>query len=288
MHLQKFKGPEVALAVSRSMWWQQTCMPKWEHICTTGCYDVIDCYAQTWKGAWWLSQKHNLRAGNWQSKSQHVEAREEMLIFQLVQLGFSRSLGIMTSNEAYKSAMWLCSVWPKWNIDILSHNAASRTQFSQLQLTSYHNMSNLHNIKTNRWHIVGFQHGHCSRLDRGNFKITLNIKKAPTPNFQINHFLLCPKCWKVEWGMIAKYAAGLSIPQICSLDMPLGRQWFIHMMAYIAKSLCLMLCCLFFYAISVVSLRDYQCHRPVRVISSAAQAAAVVPPVCRHGEMLRL
>ena len=179
------------------------------------------------------------------------------------------------------------SVWPKWNIDILSHNAASRTQFSQLQLTSYHNMSNLHNIKTNRWHIVGFQHGHCSRLDRGNFKITLNIKKAPTPNFQINHFLLCPKCWKVEWGMIAKYAAGLSIPQICSLDMPLGRQWFIHMMAYIAKSLCLMLCCLFFYAISVVSLCDYQCHRPVRVISSAAQAA-VVQQVCRHGEMLRL
>ena len=37
-----------------------------------------------------------------------------------------------------------------------------------------------------------------------------------------------------------------------------------------------------------MSLRDYPCHRPVRVVSSAAQAAAVVPPVCRHGEMLRL
>ena len=47
-------------------------------------------------------------------------------------------------------------------------------------------------------------------------------------------------------------------------------------------------CCLFFCAICVVSLRDYPCHRPVRVVSSAAQAAAVVPPVRRHGEMLRL
>ena len=39
---------------------------------------------------------------------------------------------------------------------------------------------------------------------------------------------------------------------------------------------------------SVVSLRDYPCHQPVQVVSSAAQAAAVVPPVRRHGEMLRL
>ena len=43
-----------------------------------------------------------------------------------------------------------------------------------------------------------------------------------------------------------------------------------------------------FCAISVVSLRDYPCHRPVRVVSLAAQAAAVVQPVRRHGEMLRL
>ena len=49
-----------------------------------------------------------------------------------------------------------------------------------------------------------------------------------------------------------------------------------------------MFMCLFFNAIFVVSLRDYPCRRPVRVVSSAAQAAAVVPPVRRHGEMLRL
>ena len=51
--------------------------------------------------------------------------------------------------------------------------------------------------------------------------------------------------------MIVKYAAGLSISQICSGDMPLQRQQFFHMMAYIAKSLCLMFCCLFLCAIFV-------------------------------------
>ena len=37
--------------------------------------------------------------------------------------------------------------------------------------------------------------------------------------------------------MVAKYAAGLSIFPICSRDMPLWKQRFIHMMAYIAKML---------------------------------------------------
>ena len=39
-----------------------------------------------------------------------------------------------------------------------------------------------------------------------------------------------------------------------------------------------------------MSLRDYhdQRRRPVLVISSAAQAAAVVQQVCQQGEMLRL
>ena len=36
------------------------------------------------------------------------------------------------------------------------------------------------------------------------------------------------------------------------------------------------------------SLRDYPCRRPARVVSWAAQAATVVPPVRRHGKMLRL
>ena len=71
-------------------------------------------------------------------------------------------------------------------------------------------------------------------------------------------------------------------------DMPLRGQQFIHMMTYIAKCLCLMLFAVSSCSILVVSLRDYPCHRPVRVVSSAAQAAAVVPPVRRHGEMLRL
>ena len=61
------------------------------------------------------------------------------------QLGFSHSLGGAKLNEAIKSVMRdgpqsgpspcakRCSVWPKWNIDVLSLNAASRTRFSQWQ-----------------------------------------------------------------------------------------------------------------------------------------------------------
>ena len=89
-----------------------------------------------------------------------------------------------------------------------------------------------------------------------------------------------------------KFAAGLSTSQICSEStsdcVPLQGQQFIHMMPYIAKSLCRMFCCVLFLALFVVSLCDYQCHLPSRVVSSAAQAAAIVPPVRRHGEMLRL
>ena len=95
-------------------------------------------------------------------------------------------------------------------------------------------------------------------------------------------------CWKGKWGMVAKYAAGLSISQICSWDMPLWRQRFIHMMAYIAKCLCLMLCCLFFCCylcfvstwLSVSSARSgRQLGRPSRCRRPAG------PPTC---EMLRL
>ena len=63
---------------------------------------------------------HN-RAGNRPSKNQRVQG--EILNVQLIQLGFLRSLGSATLNEANKSVMlhaeWTspntewCSVWPK-------------------------------------------------------------------------------------------------------------------------------------------------------------------------------
>ena len=117
----------------------------------------------------------------------------------------------------------LCSVWPKWNIDILSHNAASTTQFSQLQFTSYHNMSYLHNITTNRWYIVCFQHWHCSSLDRVNFKTTLHIKKAPTPIFQISHFLLCPKD---DFIVSLQLCRGFPHCKITSVELAIALQGF--------------------------------------------------------------
>ena len=64
-----------------------------------------------------------------------------------------------------------CSVWPKWNIDILSKNAASRTRFFQAQAIKAGPISI---ISTNQWYIVGFQQGRCSReVTDENFKKTL-------------------------------------------------------------------------------------------------------------------
>ena len=50
------------------------------------------------------TRKRDLRAGNRPSKNQRVEG--EISIVQSIQLGFSRSLGSATSNEANKSARW--------------------------------------------------------------------------------------------------------------------------------------------------------------------------------------
>ena len=90
-----------ARAVSRGMWRRRTRAPKWEHVFTTGRYDVKDRRAQ--KVAWWLTRKRDLRAGNRPSKNQRVQG--ETSIVQSIQLDFLRSLGSATSNEANKSAM---------------------------------------------------------------------------------------------------------------------------------------------------------------------------------------
>ena len=50
--------------------------------------------------------------------------------------------------------------------------------------TSHQNRSCLDNISKNRWCIVGWQHGHCSRyVTDENFELTLHTKKAQTSKF---------------------------------------------------------------------------------------------------------
>ena len=82
-----------------------------------------------------------------------------------------------------------------------------------------------------------------------------------------------------RWEKNAKYSAGLSIcgATIHSHD---GNIWLTLPNPCISC-----VSCSFFCAIFVVSLRDYQCRRPARVVSSAA---VVVATVLQHGEMLRL
>ena len=149
------------------------------------------------------SLKHNLRSRNRQSKAQWVE--EEISIVQLIQLGFSRLLGSATSNEANKRVMLqaetqqseplsstlLCSVWPKWNI--LSHDTAIRKQFSHSKaimtghISIYRQTSDILSVgSTGLLQLLS---------DWGNFKITLHIKKAPTPNFQNSYFSILCKGW---------------------------------------------------------------------------------------------
>ena len=85
-----------------------------------------------------------------------------------------------------------------------------------------------------------------------------------------------------------KFAAGLSTSQVCSCGMPLWDNNSFTWWPTSPKSCVSSLSCVLFLALFVVSLRDDPCCRPARVVSSAAQAAAVVPPIRRHGEMLRL
>ena len=102
-----------------------------------------------------------------------------------------------------------CSVWPKWNIDILSQNAASRTRF--FSGTSHQNRSYLDNIWTNRRYIVSFQQGHCSReVTNENFKRTLQILQLLTPKFHSNSVSALCEGWL---PCIASVMQGLLTPQ---------------------------------------------------------------------------
>ena len=133
---------------------------------------------------------NRLHDGNWPSKTQWVEG--EILIVQSIELGFSCSQGSTTSNEANKSAM-LRAEWT-----ITARRAVLRLaqmkyryfvperckQNAIFSGTSHQNRSYLDNISTNRWYIVGFQQGHCSRkVTDENFKITLQILQVLTPKF---------------------------------------------------------------------------------------------------------
>ena len=116
-------------------------------------------------------------------------------MFQLIQLGFSRSLGSATSSEANKSAMRRA----EWTI------AARRAVLRLAQIkyryfvwerckqnaifsgTSHQNKAYLDNISTNRWYIVGFMQGHCSsKVTDENFKISSPILQTLTPKFHSN------------------------------------------------------------------------------------------------------
>ena len=153
----------------------------------------------------WLIQKLDLRAGNRHWKTQRVEG--EISIIQEILLGFLRSLGSAIINGANRSTMRRA----EWAIAARRavHQVAQRKDRSFVRecckqnaifsVTSYHNRSCLDNISTNQRYIVGFRHGKRSRLmslrDGGNFEITLQIKKASTPNFQNSIFITLCEGW---------------------------------------------------------------------------------------------
>ena len=88
--------------------------------------------------------------------------------------------------------------------------------------------------------------------------------------------------------MIVKYAAGLSISQNlfwshASVEATIHSHDGSHSQILVSHVLLSLPLCYF-----CLSLHDYQCRLPIRVVSWAAQAATVVQPVHRHGEMLRL
>ena len=95
------RAAESFHTVQRGMARRRMRAPKWEHVCTTGQYDVKDHHAQLL--AQWLTRKHDKRAGNQSSKNQRVEGK--ISIVQSMQFGFLPSLGSATSNEANKSVM---------------------------------------------------------------------------------------------------------------------------------------------------------------------------------------
>ena len=81
---------------------RRTRAPKWEHACTTGRHDVKDRRARLVGSL--KNANCAVRKGYQPSRTQRVKG--EIWTVQLIQLGFSRSLGNATSNEANKRVMW--------------------------------------------------------------------------------------------------------------------------------------------------------------------------------------
>ena len=90
-----------ARAVVRSMWLPRTRAPKWEHVCTTGRYDVKDR-----RKIGCVMAHSKMRPVRREPTEQNSTRRGGgNFILQANQLGFSRSIGSATSNEANKRAM---------------------------------------------------------------------------------------------------------------------------------------------------------------------------------------
>ena len=144
------------------MWRQRTLALKWEHVCTTGRYDVNDRHAH----------RRTIRCVMAHSKTRPARGEpmeREISIFQANQLGFSRSSGSSTSNEANKSAMrraeW--TITAPFGTNEMSIFCPSMLQaernFFRCKPLSDQNRSYFDNISTNRQYLVGFQQGYCSR-----------------------------------------------------------------------------------------------------------------------------
>ena len=76
------------------------------------------------------------------------------------------------------------SVWPKWNIDILTQNAASRTRFFQVQA-----------IKTGHFSVIYRQIGDLLSVEQHRHKTALHKQKALTPMFQSSNFSTVCESW---------------------------------------------------------------------------------------------
>ena len=180
-----------ARAVSHIMLLRRTRAPKWEHICLKGGFDVKDRRAHRLRDG--SLEKRNLRAVNWPGKTQRLQW--EISIVQSIQLGFSRSLGSTTSNEAYKSAMRRAE-WTITARQAVLHLAQMKYRYfvperwkqnAIFSDTSHHNRAYLYNVLTNRWYIVAFQQRHCSsKVTDENIKTSLPILQVLTPKFYRN------------------------------------------------------------------------------------------------------
>ena len=79
-----------------------------------------------------------------------------------------------------------CSVWSKWNIDILSQNAASRTQFFQVQAIKTGHISMIYRQTGDILSVSSKDIAAAKKVTDENFKITLQILQSQTPKFHSN------------------------------------------------------------------------------------------------------